>query len=358
MAAPWLQRRRPIVLTAAVLAVAGIVALRLGRPSAPTAPASEPSVMALHTVTALGTLVPISEVRTIAAPSSPAGQPSLLELRVEEGDRVRRGEILAVLDTHPRLLAAVGDAAAQVDLARTRLAVARADHREALLSQKARVRSLQAQLSTAEAELRRNQVLYDQGALSASDRDARQLTRDTAAAALQEARAELARQQAATGPPTSGGISLDVEVARKALAEAEANRQRARAELEESLIRAPIDGTVLSVLRRAGEAPDGEGILKIGETRSMQVVAEVYESDRQRIRLGQPVRISSPALETPLTARVTRIGRIVERQKVINTDPSSNTDSRVIEVRAALTPASNERAAGLVNLQVRAVIGP
>lgn len=123
-------------------------------------------------------------------------------------------------------------------------------------------------------------------------------------------------------------------------------------------MRSPVSGRVLSVLTREGESPGSGGIVRIGATDRMQVVAEVYESDLPRVRLGQPVRITSPALPHPLEARVARIGSIVLRQSVINNDPTANTDSRVVEVRAPLTAASNRRAGGLSNLQVRAVIGP
>ena len=91
--------------------------------------------------------------------------------------------------------------------------------------------------------------------------------------------------------------------------------------------------------------------------RLMQLVAEVYQSDRQRLHVGQPVRITSSALAMPLEGRITRIGAIVRRQSMINTDPSANTDARVIEVHAELDPASSRRAADLSNLQVTAVFG-
>jgi HlyD family secretion protein len=76
------------------------------------------------------------------------------------------------------------------------------------------------------------------------------------------------------------------------------------------------------------------------------------------VKPGQPVRITSPALERPLEGRVGQIGAIVLRQNVINTDPSANTDNRVVEVRAPLTAESNRVAARFTNLQVRVVIGP
>lgn len=341
----------PLLLAAGV-GVGFLVVLRSERarlvsPSPPPAPAPLP------TVTALGRLAPVGEVRTIAPPSSTTGQQTILRLLVEEGDAVRPGQMLAILDGQPRLQAAVERAEAQERLARTRLAIARADHRSGLGGQLAKVQSLQAQLRTAEAESRRYEILFARGALSASDRDARDLTRDTVAASLRDAEAQLTRQRA-----SEGGTSLDVEAAQRSLAEAQAALRSARAEREQSLVRTPIAGRVLSVRSRAGEVPGSAGIVEIGQTDRMQVIAEVYQSDLTRVRVGQPVRITSTALEAPLEARVALVGAIVRRQSVINTDPSANTDSRIVEVRAPLTAASNGRAARLSNLQVRAVIGP
>ncbi len=312
------------------------------------------AIAPIRTVTALGRLEPVGEVRTIAAPSAGSGQPTLRSLLVEEGDRVRRGQVLAVLDSEPRLRAAVAEARAQSDQARARLTVVQADSRSGLGSQAARVASLRAQLRTAGAELERYQSLFERGAVSAQDRDDRRLTRETVAASLQEAQVQLARQRAGL----AAGETVDVIAARRGLEAALAALASAQARHGDSLVRSPIDGRVLGVRSRAGEAAGTDGIVEVGQTDRMQVVAEVYESDRGRVRPGQPVRITSPALPGPLDARVGRIGAIVRRQAVINTDPSANTDSRVVEVHAPLTPASSARAAGFSNLQVRAVIGP
>lgn len=360
MQAPSLLFRLPtklrpgaISLLLAAGVVAGVVVVLRSQQERP-APVPTPSAQAhLPTVTALGRLAPIGEVRTIAAPSSTSGQQTILRLLVEEGDAVHQGQVLAVLDGQPRLQAAVNRADAQLQLARNRLSIARADHRSGLAGQLAKVQSLQAQLRTAESERLRYHSLYLKGALSASDRDAKELTRDTVAASLRDAEAQLTRQRAA-----EGGTSLDVESAERSLVEAEAARQAARAERDQSLVRSPIAGRVLSVGSRAGEVPGSTGIVEIGQTDRMQVIAEVYQSDLPRVRVGQPVRITSTALQTPLEGRVALVGAIVRRQSVINTDPTANTDSRVVEIRAPLNAASNQRAAGLSNLQVRTVIGP
>jgi HlyD family secretion protein len=350
---PTKPRPNAISLLLAAGVVAGVVVVMRSQQERP-APVPTPSAQApLPTVTALGRLAPIGEVRTIAAPSSTTGQQTILRLLVEEGDAVRQGQVLAVLDGQPRLQAAVDRADAQVQLARNRLSIARADHLSGLAGQLAKVQSLQAQLRTAESERLRYQSLYLSGALSASDREAKDLTRDTVAASLRDAEAQLTRQRAA-----EGGISLDVESAERSLVEAEAARKAALAERDQSLVRSPIAGRVLSVQSRAGEVAGSAGILEIGQTDRMQVIAEVYQSDLPRVRVGQPVRITSAALLTPLEGQVGLVGAIVRRQSVINTDPTSNTDSRVVEIRAPLNAASSKHAAGLSNLQVRTVIGP
>ena len=88
----------------------------------------------------------------------------------------------------------------------------------------------------------------------------------------------------------------------------------------------------------------------------MAVVAEVYESDIDRVEIGQLARIYSDSFAEPMQGTVEQIGLQVQRQQVINTDPAENTDSRVIEVRIALEPASSDRVANLTNLQVTAEI--
>ena len=349
------QRRPWLWLGGGALGLAVAVVLARGlvhRPPPPLAPA-----LPIRTVTALGRLEPIGEVRTIAAPMASAGQATLLRLLVDRGDQVKAGQLLAVLDNQPQLENGVAVARAELNLARSRLAIARADAGSGEASQQAKVRSLEAQQRTAATEARRYESLFASGAISAEDRDTRQLNLDTITAALQEARVLLSRQQARS-TAGAGGIDLDVEASQRSLEQAEANLKRASAARDDNLIQAPIDGTVLQVLARAGEAPGSGGILQIGQVRRMQVVAEVYESDLQRVKLGQPVQITSPALQGPLQGRVGSIGAIVLRQSVINTDPSANNDNRVVEVEAPLTEESNGRAAGFTNLQVRAVIGP
>ena len=312
----------------------------------------------LATVTALGRLEPVGEVRNVVPPAAAAAgaQVRLRRLLVEEGAWVEAGQLLAEMDSLPRLTRSVEEAEAQVAIAQTQLQVAIARQRSQLESQRARVASAAAKLRAAAAEERRYGLIVREGATSLSLYESKRQELEASRAQLRETRADLQRLQTSVSTP-SGPISLEEATARRDLEAARAHLQRSRAERSDALVRSPIRGRVLSVLTRPGEAAGAEGLLEVGQTERMQLVAEVYQSDRQRLHIGQPVRITSPALAMPLRGQITRIGAIVRRQSMINTDPSANTDARVIVVHAELDAASSLRAADLSNLQVTAVFG-
>ena len=89
----------------------------------------------------------------------------------------------------------------------------------------------------------------------------------------------------------------------------------------------------------------------------MLAVAEIYESDVDKVRLGQTAKITSDALTGELQGTVEHIGLQVQRQNIVNTDPSANIDSRIVEVKVRLDEASSQKVAGLTNLQVKVAIG-
>jgi HlyD family secretion protein len=96
-----------------------------------------------------------------------------------------------------------------------------------------------------------------------------------------------------------------------------------------------------------------EGIVEIGRTQQMYAIAEVYQSDIQKIQPGKTAKITSEALPEILTGTVERIDRKVQQQSVINADPSENIDARVVEVHVRLDESSSQTAAKFTNLQVQ-----
>lgn len=130
----------------------------------------------------------------------------------------------------------------------------------------------------------------------------------------------------------------------------EARLARARAELQRHLVRAPFDGQVIRIHARQGERVGDEGILEFGRTGAMVAIAEVYETDIDRVAIGQKAVIESPALPYPLTGRVDRIWLEVGKQDVLGTDPAARQDARVVEVQIRLDQSAP--AARMSNLQV------
>ena len=115
-------------------------------------------------------------------------------------------------------------------------------------------------------------------------------------------------------------------------------------------VTAPIAGQVLLVHARAGERIGTSGLLELGQTQHMYVVAEVYETDIGLVKEGQAATISSPALSEALNGNVERIGSIIGKNDILDLDPVARTDSRVVEVFIRLD--DSEAVASLTYLQV------
>ncbi len=284
------------------LAVGGL-ALVIGfasllKPSPAPRPIAKAPVQQLpEAVSALGRLEPAGDVRKLAAPMSGlGGSPRIAALLVQEGDRVRRGDLLASFDSRPGLLA--DKALAQTKISNTLL-----------------------ELQLLERDTRRYRRLAKSGATPSADLDNREIKLINLRGDLAQARVQLRKVQS---------------------------------DLVQSELRAPIDATVLRILARPGERPGESGILELGNTDQMEAVAEVYESDISRVRVGQPATLISEngGLTTTLKARVVRITPQVRQRQVVSTNPTGDADARVVEVRLALDPSDLARVRQLAGLKV------
>ncbi|ESA36377.1 abc exporter membrane fusion family [Leptolyngbya sp. Heron Island J] len=293
----------------------------------------------------------------------------------------KSGEILAQQATVTQRSA---ELTGQLRIQRETIARIEAQYEGDRAAQTATIRRLQAELQTAVAELTRYQSLYEAGAISASLYDAKQLVVDTARQAkveavavlertsataqrqLQEARAELVRlentgqAQLAAAQSTLAQVAeirpVDVQLAQVELDAAKAALVSAEHDLAKATIRAPSAGQVLKVYTRPGEQMSTDGIVALGQTDQMLVIAEVYQSDIGRVRLGQPTTVRGQAFSGELQGEVIEIGRQVSRQNVFAREPGENLDRRVVEVKIALSPEDSQRVANFSNLQVQALI--
>lgn len=349
-----------------------------------SSPAPQPVTVPIKTVTALGRLEPKGEVIQLSAPAS--GQASRIEqLLVKEGDSVKIGQTIAILDNRDRLQAAVEEAQEQVGVAQAKLAqiqagakqgeiaaqqatIARLDAQRQgdISAQIATVDRIQAEVQNAATEYQRYESLYRNGAISASQRDNKQLTLKTAQQNLQEAQAVMRRTQTTSLPQLGEAKAnldriaevrpVDVKAAQAEINHAIASVKQAKANLEQAFVKSPQNGTVLKINSRPGEVIGNSGIVEMGETNPMYAVAEVYQSDISRVKAGQKVRVTSDSLPGELQGTVERIDAQVKRQASINTDPSENIDARVVEVHIRLDQLSSQKASKFTNLQVTTVI--
>jgi HlyD family secretion protein len=259
-----------------------------------------------------------------------------------------------------------------------------AEQNTEIVAQQATIARWQAQVNNDQQEYQRNQQLYQQGAVSASLRDSKRLAWQTAQQQIKEAQANLQRiqtskqqqineaqanlqriqaskkQQINEGKANLNRIvevrPVDVTAAEAEVTKTLAAVKKAAADLRQAYVRSPQDGQVFKIYTRPGEVPSTDGIAEIGQTSQMYAVVEVYQSDISKVIPEQKVILTSDSISGKLQGTVERIGWEVQRQNVINSDPSSNIDARVVEVHVKLDQPSSQKAAKLTNLQVQAEI--
>ncbi|MFM7425635.1 MAG: HlyD family efflux transporter periplasmic adaptor subunit [Elainella sp.] len=367
-----------LALGLAILAALGITsygAIRLlgQRQAAAPAPETAPLPQRIE-VAALGRLEPQSEVIRVGGP---AGE-RIQRMEVRQGDRVEAGEVLAYLESYGERQAERDYAASQVAEAEQRLqattAFSQSQIQEAasrvqqvqqpgtaeLEAQQASIRELEAALDLANQDLTRLQGLFQQGAISRQELDQQISQTRQAREQLNNAQANLARiqtrlqteTQTAQSQLRSEQANLPLSQVQVAVESARRNLQLAQAKLDRTIIRAPGPGRVLRVITRGGEAIGETGILDLGDTRQMVAVAEVYETDVNLVKLGQPATITSRngAFDQVLTGRVSEIGWQIFKNNVLDDDPAANADSRIVEVKIKLD--NSQPVEALTNLQV------
>ena len=335
-------------------------------------------------ITALGRLEPEAEVIKLSAPLALDGD-RLAELLVEEGDRVNAGQVIAILDSRDPLQDAVQQAQEQVKVSQAKLAQVQAGaklgeiqaQREQISrlkaeligeikSQNAAIARLQAQVNNARSEYNRHQQLYQEGAIAISTLDSKRLALETAQSQLKEAQATQDRTnstlkaQLAEAKANLDRISeirpVDVNAAQTEVDSAIAALNKAKTDLAQAYVRAPMDSQILKTQTRPGEKIGDSGIVELAQTGSMIAIAEIYQSDIAKVKVGQSAEITGQAFEGIVRGKVVQVSLQVSRQDVFSDRSGENLDRRVIEVKIRLNREDSKRVAGLTNLQVQTAI--
>ena len=232
-------------------------------------------------VAALGQLSPSGDIRQLAAPISQFGSsPRIVKILVNEGDFVKKGDILAIFE-----------------------------NREKLISDLERIENLINTIND-EIVLKKDQIQRYELALN---KDAYSFVQ------FSQRKDELLKLQ-------KQKINLI------------GDKKSIKIDLFNSKLRSPIDGFILGINTRVGERPKDKGILEIGSSQKMEALIEVYESDIDRVFISQNVELSSEngGFQKILKGKVIRISPQVKQRRVLSTDPTGDADSRIIEVLVKL----------------------
>jgi len=274
-----------------------------------TQPRTLPQVAAAPDATASGTAA-VREVMTtgVVQPTLlvPVGSQlsgDIVEVFADFNDTVSEAQPLARLDPES-YEAAVREAAAAFTVARAteqfrqqaieqagaRVATAEAE----LLVAKARLERAQAERNGKVVDLKRTEPLAQRGTMPQKDLDDAKTAVAISAANVKEAEAAVQARQAAARSAEAELRMAEVELrmARAATSKQQAAHDRARADLERSIIRSPIDGVIVNRSVEAGHTVvaslDSPTLFTVAEDiRRMEVHANVDEADIGLIRTGQ-----------------------------------------------------------------------
>lgn len=303
------------------------------------------AIAAPKVVSALGFIEPEGGITYISTSQVAA----VAELKVQEGEQVKKGQVLAVLDNHTVLEAAVKQTQAKVDLFKTKLAKVKAGASQAeIKAQKAVIQRLQSQLTNSKSRCNSAKILQQKQAISKNELEDKCLNKKELQAQLREAQATLVSIREVR--------KVDVDVAEAELRQAQTALTKAEAELEHTIIRSPANATVLKTYVKDGELIGNDGILQLGQTQTMWVRTEVYETDIGHVKVGQKAEISSPNFGRKLQGKVAEIGLLIGKNKIFDAKPAFNTDARVVEVKIKLNQEDSSMVTNLTNLQVTVTI--
>lgn len=297
-------------------------------------------------VTASGEVKPRNYINIGANTQGPA---PITEILVKEGDRVKKGQVLARLaDVQP-----AADLTAQQAALNSALADSSADE-AAVKSAEDNVAVAQAQVDHDKADvdqkkidLKRSQDLFDQKLIAAQDFEAKKVTYELAVATLQASQQKVAQAEAARVQSAAQLAS-----AQKKVAQAQAMVSRSKDVLSQYDAVAPLDGVVTNLPVRVGETvvpgiqnSAASTIMTIADMSIITAEVNVDETDIVSVKMDQPAEVTIDAIPNQtFKGRVIEIGdtAIVRSSGVAaSQSQTSSTEAKDFKVVIALDIPQN-----------------
>lgn len=259
----------------------------------------------------------------------------ILHISVKEGDRVSKGQILAVLD----------DSSIQDQIAQTKgeVQLLQYQQQETLKDRQTEYDNAVIEVQQKQEEYNKQKSLYDEGISS-------QTELDTAKQALEQA------ERSRDVIPTENGVAVLTSSEKQTLANAQQRAQIQATTLENCQIRSTINGTVTrvntTVGRLANETENNKPMFVIENLDQLQMKVMISENDIDRVQVGQKVEITADILGKDV------VEGVVDSISPTGEQKSSTSSERVVPVIIRVVGTNEKLIAGInaeATIQVQTV---
>ncbi|MCC8431447.1 HlyD family efflux transporter periplasmic adaptor subunit [Reyranella aquatilis] len=244
----------------------------------------------------------------------PVGGGVLSELRIKNGQAVKRDEIIAVLNNY---------AVADVEVRRIESEITKARRqRETMVSgyRTAEIALQEVSVKTAAEESRLKDLELSR---SSAPPDQKQIQSTLSQQTLEREQAKLKFQKEV--------LAADLAQTESSIAILETKLEEAKVERELALVRSPLDGVVVDIYTRQGERISGRGIAKIVDLNQIRIFADVDELHLRTIKPGGKVEFTFQGSRTVHVGTITRTPLTVKRTKRSEAD-FGESNARLVEV--------------------------
>ncbi len=260
---------------------------------------------------------------TVVVAGEPNGGSVLAELRVRDGQKVKKGDVLAILSNYAKVDVSLRIAEANLNkLKQTYDFVLNGSRRSDIALQEAQLKS----------SIEQNRLDALNRARAGKPPDVRELEAAIADQALKREMVRLELMKAT--------LAHDLALYEIDLASSQANVESAKRALETSVVRSPIDGVVVQIFSREGEGVSPAGLIKIVDMAKLRVVADVDELQVARLTVGGKVEVTFRGSNEVHKGTVERIANTVKRMTRVEPDGGSSTDARVVQVEISIDDPS------------------
>jgi HlyD family secretion protein len=253
----------------------------------------------------------------------------ITKLYVREGDRVKRGQMLAQLE-NVQPSADMDATQASLEAARTDAVAAEA----ALNTSMADLNRAKSDAERSDLDWSRAQGLYKAALVSKSDYDMQKAAHQTAVAGLAQAEARVAQAKA------------QKDSADRRIAQAGANLTHASDVLKKTTYQAPFDGVITNLPVREGETvvigiqnSPGSTLMTLADMSVITAEVKVDETDIVNVKMGQPAQVTIDAIPKKIfNAVVTEIGdNAIVRSTGVSTSQQTSTSQEAKDFKVVVT---------------------